>query len=257
MLFYQLLMKNSDESIVQALNRCLKRMAKLRHPTEGCPWDLAQTPMTLRMSAVEEACELVDAIEDHDADAVCEELGDVLFQVVFHAQMAREAGQFDLGDVARVLDQKLVRRHPHVFNADAKKLNDPEQVLAQWYKIKDEERETKPANPLHGAPWRVARKMGEQAKARGLEWKTPEDALDQVIRELEEVRTELRGGNSRLVREELGDVLFTLVQVLRLLDLPFYEVLKEANRKVFARLQRAFRYIDEGMTPEAAWDKAK
>ncbi|MBI4278868.1 MAG: nucleoside triphosphate pyrophosphohydrolase [Armatimonadetes bacterium] len=220
-------------------------MARLRGPG-GCPWDREQTHETLRPYVLEEAYEVVDAIERADPARLQDELGDLLLQVIFHAQMASEAGRFTIDDVVAGLADKLVRRHPHVFGEAA--ADDAAQVLARWEAVKQEEQAAaggRPASALAGVPGGLpalmwAQKIQERAMAAGFRWPHVAAALDKVAEELAEVRaaaTENPADRTRLA-EETGDLLFTVVNVAIFADVDAETVLRGACRRVMERFQQ-------------------
>ncbi|GAB4465805.1 MAG: nucleoside triphosphate pyrophosphohydrolase [Armatimonadaceae bacterium] len=223
-------------------------MARLRDPNGGCPWDLKQTHQTLRRYVLEEAYEVAEAIDTDDPDALCEELGDLLLQVVFHAQLAAEEGIFDADDVCRAIVEKLIRRHPHVFGEV--KVNDAEQVLANWNAIKATEKaeQGKSAHTsiLDGISQSLpalmmALETSKRAVKAGFEWSSVDGVLDKIEEELAELRQEIEAGASaERVASELGDVLFTLVNLGRKFEVDA----ETALRAQIARFHRRFRHIE-------------
>jgi tetrapyrrole methylase family protein / MazG family protein len=220
--------------------RLLDVIARLRGPG-GCPWDRKQTHESLARHMVEEAHEAVDAIHHQDWDHLSEELGDLLLQVVLHAQLACEEGTFDVRDPLRLIISKLLRRHPHVFGEV--KLDTPEEVIARWEKIKAEERgEPSVMDGLAGGlpALLYAFKLQTRAARVGFDWEVAEDVLPKLEEELREIEEALRGGEGDL-EEELGDMLFTLVNVCR-----HYKVDPEiALRRSARKFDRRFREIEE------------
>jgi len=213
----------------------LDLMARLRG-TEGCPWDREQTRRSLQPYLIEEAYEALEAIEAGKPDAVLEELGDLLFQVVFHAQIARELGEFTMADLLQRLLAKMVRRHPHVFGEQ--KVMSPRQALAQWERIKHEEANGREGHRsvLDGVPRSLpallrAQRIQDKAARIGFDWKTPEGAWAKVREEVQEIEEALVGGEPAKLREEFGDLLFALVNVLRLLGLDAEGCLQQAVEK--------------------------
>lgn len=215
-------------------------MHRLRAPG-GCPWDAQQTHASLVPHLLEECYEAVDAIRREDWEHLGEELGDVLLQVVFHAELAAEAGRFDLDEVARRICDKLVRRHPHVFGGGA--VADAEGVLRQWDEIKRGERGEAARPHLHGvgkglpAMLRAA-KLQQKAAKVGFDWPDAAGVLEKIAEETAEVEEALGasgGAPDTAVREELGDLLFAVVNLARKLDVNPEEALEAANRKFSAR----------------------
>lgn len=250
------------------MTRLLRIMARLRAPG-GCPWDRKQTHHSLRRYAIEEAYELLDAIESRDEVGMVEELGDVLLQVVFHAQMAKERGRFDFEDVARALADKLVARHPHVFGR--KKLRTPAEVLAMWHKLKHAEKGHQRPSVTDGVPRHLPALMRAQSVQKkvarvGFDWSRPEEVLEKIEEELGELRRELRRRDRRRMAEELGDLLFALVNFARFKGFDAEDLLNQCTKKFVARFRQAEATLAKrGKKPhestleemEAAWQKAK
>ena len=251
--------------------RLVDIMARLRAP-DGCPWDREQNHETLKPYLIEEAYEVLDAIDDEDPKGLTEELGDVLLQVVFHAQVAREAGHFEIEDVARAISDKLVRRHPHVFGDVEAKNSD--EVLVNWEQIKSEERKEKGkenASQMDGIPRHLpalqcAERIQKKAARVGFDWETTEEIAAKAREEVEEFIEVLASGDRDKMLDELGDVLFSIVNLARFVGLPPEEALTRTNTKFIRR----FNYIEEklrrrGTTPEAStleemdelWEQSK
>jgi ATP diphosphatase len=229
-----------------SMDELLAIMARLRDPARGCPWDTAQDFASIAPYTIEEAYEVADAIARGDRAALKDELGDLLFQVVFHAQMAKEEGAFDFDDVARGLRDKLIRRHPHVFgDADA---NDAEAVAASWEAIKREERRAidPDASALAGVAaglpeWLRAIKLQKRAARTGYDWPDPAPVLDKLREEIAEVEAELAaGGDPARLEDEVGDVLFVCVNLARYANVDPGAALRRAN----AKFERRFRAME-------------
>ena len=224
---------NPKQTAVQEFERLTQIIAQLRAP-DGCPWDREQTHRTLRASLIEETAETLDAIERADDADLREELGDLLMQPIFHAQIASEENRFDLTDVLHEICEKLVRRHPHVFG-DVQ-VENTAGVLANWDAIKKQEKAAKAAqnnsqddnrvldarhdsvlsNVPPGLPaLSMAMKVSKKAAKAGFEWEDLEGVLDKLREELQEFETEIEQQNHERATEELGDLLFTLVNVAR------------------------------------------
>jgi ATP diphosphatase len=258
------------------LERLLGIMRRLRDPRAGCPWDREQTYATIAPYTIEEAYEVADAIERGDLDKLKEELGDLLFQVVFHAQIAGEAGCFDFEQVAAAICDKLERRHPNVFG-DASLTSADEQSRA-WESHKARERDAEAASHgrsagvLDGIPAALpalsrAAKLQRRAARVGFDWQAVDDIFIKIDEELAELREALRHGDDPdHVTEELGDLLFAMVNVARYLDRDPEAALRRAN----AKFERRFRHIEHGLTRQgrafrdvtlqdmdALWDEAK
>ncbi len=265
------------------ITRLIEIMAMLRTPGSGCPWDLEQNFATIAPYTIEEAYEVADAIERGDFDDLKDELGDLLLQVVFHARMAEEAHLFAFGDVVQSITSKLVRRHPHVFG-DAGGL-DTAAVNAQWDEIKAQERAERAARraadsrpvrerssgALAGVPAALpaltrALKLQDKAGKVGFDWNDPLAVLAKIREETDEIATELASGETSTAQEEVGDLLFAVVNLARHLSADPEAVLRATNDK----FERRFGYIEnalaaEGKTPaqstlaemDELWNEAK
>ncbi|MBM7623887.1 nucleoside triphosphate pyrophosphohydrolase [Sporohalobacter salinus] len=227
-----------------SLKTLVKVVAKLRSP-EGCPWDLEQTHLSLRPHLIEETYEVLERIDLNDTAGLCEELGDLLLHVVFHAQLANEKDDFNIEDVIRSISEKMIRRHPHVFGA--KDLDTSDEVIEEWEAIKATEKkseETKESilDITRGLPALMeAQQIQSKAAKVGFDWKKIEGAVDKLKEELEEFEEALIADQKDRVREELGDLLFAIVNVGRFLDLDLELVLHDASCK----FKNRFRYIEE------------
>ena len=253
-------------------------MARLRDPQRGCPWDVQQDFDSIARYTLEEAYEVVDAIERRDFDDVCDELGDLLLQVVFHARMAEEAGHFAYADVVQAIGDKLVRRHPHVFG-DAHYADAAEQTRA-WEALKAEERRTRgeassgsvlDAASRGHSEWRRALKLQELAATVGFDWPGPGPVLDKLDEEMAELRAEFSAGeaiptDTARIEDELGDLLFVAVNLARHARIDPARALRRANAK-FERRFRAMERIarEHGLdmaqldlaAQDALWDAVK
>ncbi|HNY41375.1 MAG TPA: nucleoside triphosphate pyrophosphohydrolase [Bryobacteraceae bacterium] len=229
----------SSESIGVKFERLVQIMAQLRSPG-GCPWDAEQTFDSIKPYTLEETYEVLDAIDQRDYVSLCEELGDLMLQAVFHAQMAEEEKRFSIADSLDAINEKLVRRHPHVFaGGDAKT---PEQVLKRWNEIKADEKKARVDGPkglLDGVPrsqpaLAEAVQISKKAAGVGFEWPN----LDDVVAKLHEELDELRQAEDQAGREgEVGDVLFTVVNIARWLKVDPEQALRTTNRKFRSRFQ--------------------
>ena len=269
--------KNSDIH-GQDIAALLAIMRALRTPETGCPWDLEQDFGTIAPYTIEEAYEVADAIERHDFEDLCDELGDLLLQVVYHAQMAEEVGEFSFSDVVAAICAKMIRRHPHVFGDEDQR--NAGQVKGMWEAIKHEERQTKnkkSKNPriistLSGVPATLppltrAVKLQEKAARVGFDWKEPAPVFDKVLEELDEVRTELMNPSQpKALEEEVGDLLFAVTNLARHLDINPEVALASTNRKFtcrFAKVEHAIlnsgnRVEETSLTRmEELWQQAK
>ncbi len=225
-------------------------MATLRGE-HGCPWDRRQNHRSLRRYVIEEAYEVADAIDQEDMNKLCEELGDLLLQVVFHAQIAKENSCFDMNDVLAGIVSKMVRRHPHVFG-EAEVTNTGE-VLHKWEEIKAREREGTKEDSIINVPLALpglmlAEKAQSQAARVGFDWDRPEEALLKVFEEVTELTEAVTEKDMVKIKEEIGDLLFSVVNVTRLLKLEPEEVLKQAVNKFIGR----FRYMEKKVREQGA-----
>jgi ATP diphosphatase len=256
---------------MSAIDRLRRIMVRLRDPQQGCPWDRQQDWASIAPHTLEEAYELAEAIARGEPEAVRDELGDVLFQVVFQARIAEERGLFDFDAVATAIADKLERRHPHVF-ADAKVADAAAQTLA-WEQHKRAERAARGqgTGALDGVTLGLpaltrATKLGSRAAKVGFDWADATGAVEKVREELGELQHEIDRGDRARAHEELGDLLFALAQAARHLDVDAEAALRDAN----AKFERRFRQVEahlaaEGRTPadvdmerlEALWVRAK
>lgn len=250
------------------MNRLIEIVAKLRSP-EGCPWDKKQTHPSLIPYLLEETWEVIDAIEQGNTNSeLREELGDVLLQIALHAQIASEEDRFDLHDVVNTISDKMVQRHPHVFEDSNRDLSDRE-LRHQWNRIKASEKKSRSINdgiPV-GAPSLLnALTISKRAASLGFDWETPGDVLSKVEEELEEVREEMTSGNLGRLEEEIGDLLFTVTNLARVHKINPEVALKKGNDKFikrFATVEKAIAQAgEEGREitmdeMQAAWLRTK
>ena len=232
----------------QAIERLLGIMARLRGP-DGCPWDREQTLRTLRPYVLEETYEVLEAIDGGDPREHCEELGDLLLQIVFQAQLASEEGRFDFADVAQAIGDKLVSRHPHVFG-DAE-VKDAEGVKLQWAAIKKKENQAKGGgrSVLEGVPREMpslarAERLAEKASRIGFDWPAPEGARAKIAEELAELDAAMSSGDRAAVEDEIGDVLFAVANLARKLSVPPEEALRRAVGRFIDRFQYVERELE-------------
>ena len=248
----------------------LDLMVRLRGPG-GCPWDHEQTRESLKPFLIEEAYEALEALDSGERVAILEELGDLLFQVVFHAQLAKELSEFAMGDVLRHLIAKMTRRHPHVFGD--RTVGSAQEALTQWEAIKHAEAtaEGRSRSMLDGVPRSLpallrAQRIQSKAARVGFDWQNPKAAWEKVAEEVGEIQGALARGDQEGVREELGDVLFSLVNVARLLSIDAEGSLQEAIEKFRRRfeLMEAEIAAREGSLPDTPleeldriWERVK
>lgn len=231
-----------------AVQKLLEVMTQLRNPDGGCPWDLEQSYKSIARYTLEEVYEVIDAIENEDMDALKDELGDLLFQVVFYAQIAKEEGHFDFEDVCAQVAKKMITRHPHVFGDDnASEANDVENDKdGIWEKQKDlEKKRTQAQSVLDDVPMALpalkrAQKLQKRAARVGFEWDEAIDVLDKLEEEAQEMREAIKGGKKEEVLDELGDLYFVLTNFSRMLGQDAEYALLQANRK----FERRFRGME-------------
>ena len=225
----------------------VKLMTTLRGPG-GCPWDRKQTLPDLKPYVIEEAYEVVDAIDREDRSALLEEIGDLLLEAVFIAEITREAGSFDVYDSITAIHDKLVRRHPHVF-ADAK-ADDAEQVLVNWEKLKSDERKAENKSVLSGVPRSMpallkASRLTEKAARVGFDWRRTDDVFDKLDEEIGELREAVASGDATRIEDEIGDLLFTIANIARKTGANPEEALQSTNRKFMRRFQSMEKQVHE------------
>ncbi len=257
---------------VTPIQGLLDLMAQLRNPDGGCPWDLEQTWATIAPYTVEEAYEVADAIERGDVNDLRDELGDLLFHVVFHARIAEEAGDFAFDDVARAITDKMIRRHPHVFGQAAHRTSAAQTVA--WEAQKAAERAARGADrsgvlddvPAGLPAMTRAVKLTRRAARVGFDWSEISDVTDKLREELAELEVEIAAGDRLKAQDELGDLLFVCANLARKLDIDPEQALRGAN----AKFTRRFRHIETRLAAtgvaletagldamEALWDEAK
>jgi len=264
------------------INDLLKIMSRLRDPDYGCPWDIEQTPQSIINYSIEEVYELAHAIENGEPAQQQSELGDVLFQVIFLSQIAQEQNNYNFSDVVNGLCEKLLRRHPHVFldgkldslpSAESTTLMSKVEVARNWEKIKQGERQNNKQGdlfddlPINLSALKRATKIQKRAKLIGLDWPDAQAALAKIKEEISELEQEIAINsqpNNTAQREELGDVLFSCVNVARKLGIDAEQALRMANDKFIRRAQKVEKALAESAsqenTPaevEAHWKAAK
>ena len=233
------------------INELLKIMTMLRDPEHGCPWDIKQTFQTIAPHTLEEVYEVIDTIEREDYEHLANELGDLLFQVVFYAQLGQEQGHFDFNDVVSEISNKLLQRHPHVFPAastesfGAQSTIAPDQVEANWEAIKQSERQQKASEdisvlddiPKNFPALTRATKIQKRAAHAGFDWPDHKGVLDKIREEIQELEEALEEQSDVHIEEELGDLMFTLVNLSRHLKIDSETSLRKANEKFETRFR--------------------
>ncbi|HYR27954.1 MAG TPA: nucleoside triphosphate pyrophosphohydrolase [Thermoanaerobaculia bacterium] len=252
----------------RTFDELVQLMTTLRGPN-GCPWDRKQTLPDLKPYVIEEAYEVVDAIDRDDRAALAEEIGDMLLEAVFVAEITREEGTFDIYDSITAIHDKLVRRHPHVFaGAEAK---DAEEVLVNWEKLKSDERKAENKSVLSGVPRSMpallkAARLTEKAARVGFDWRRTDDVFDKLDEEIGELREAVAEGDAAKIEDEIGDLLFTIANIARKVNASPEEALQSTNRKFMRRFESMEKQVHERgqnldqLTLEemdALWDAAK
>lgn len=249
----------------QKFERLVEIMAELRS-AHGCPWDREQTHASLRQYLLEEAYEVLEAIDEENEEELRPELGDLLLQVIFHAQIAAEKGAFDIGDVIDEIVEKLVRRHPHVF-ADVQ-IQTAEEQTKHWEQLKKAEGK---ASAVDGVPKALpallrAHRVQQKATAVGFDWKEVEPVWEKITEEIEELRQEWKAGDRQRVKDEFGDLLFSLVNLARFLSVNPEDALRETTERFVRRFQKVeARLKESGREPgqctleelDSVWDEVK
>ncbi len=253
----------------------LQIMSDLRDPETGCPWDKKQNFETIIPYTLEEAYEVQDAILDNDMDALCDELGDLLLQVVYHAQMAKELGHFSFDDVVKSICDKMIRRHPHVFGEE--NFQSDEEVKGSWEKIKQQERVDKnkssePESLLDGVlktlpALKQAQKIQKKAAAVGFDWVEMQSVFDKIKEECNELQYEIdQAADKAKLSDEIGDVFFSVVNLARRLKLDAEISLQKTNKKftqrfqyIEAELRKRDQKVEETELEilDALWEQAK
>ncbi|NJK38449.1 MAG: nucleoside triphosphate pyrophosphohydrolase [Oscillatoriales cyanobacterium RM1_1_9] len=266
-------MSQSLPSTLVALQHLIEVVARLRSPEGGCPWDLAQTPQTLIPYVIEEAYEVVDALHSGDPQAIAEELGDLLLQVVLQAQIAQDCQQFSLQTVAQGVAEKLIRRHPHVFGDARAEMIDIDQVRETWEQIKAQEKgESLETQTLSSRLERYARqlpplmagfKISQKAAAAGFEWENVAGVWEKFHEEVGEFEESLKTDDKAHQQAELGDILFVVINLARWYGLDPEAALRETNHRFVQRFAQVEQGCDRPMSDyspaelEVRWQRAK
>lgn len=257
-----------------SIDQLLDVMARLRDPAGGCPWDIEQTLASIVPHTIEEAYEVAEAIELGDMAQIKDELGDLLFQVVFYAQIGREAGHFDFQTIAQGIAEKMIRRHPHVFGGT--EIDSAEAQLVAWEALKADERQDKaegrPPSALDGVSTTLpaltrALKLQKRAARVGFDWPKVAPVLDKIVEEASEIKYEMdNGSDPERLRDEVGDLLFSCVNLARKLEIDPETALRAGNRKFETRFHAVEAALSaQGRSPteatldemDALWEAAK
>ena len=263
----------SSAALLQEFQTLVEIVASLRGP-DGCPWDKEQTQKTLTQYAIEEAYELVEAIESQDIPEIKEELGDFLFQVILQAQVAKDENQFSLLDVIKSLNEKMIHRHPHVFGKDGAKTT--AEVWKNWEKLKAQEQAAKNSSkpkPVFSYPRQMpalqaAQKIGGKTKRLKFDWNAPKEVLEKVEEEVRELKDEMAKTHPdpKHLEHEIGDVLFSVAQLARHLNLEPEQCLRAANRRFEDRFNEVLKLSGKSLEDfpqlslnekENLWQQAK
>ena len=254
----------------EQLNILIKTFKELRNPESGCPWDREQTFKSIASCSIEEAYEVADAIEREDFDSLKSELGDLLFQVIFHAEMASEKEIFDLEDVIFELNDKLTRRHPHVFEDGS--VSSAQDSLKIWEDIKAQERKEKKQDslmddvPVNLPSLSRAKKLQKRAARVGFDWQNSDKVFDKIDEEILELKNEKATEDKERISEEIGDIFFTLVNLTRHYDLDPEDIIRKANLKFemrFRKMEQLAEQMNERLDDmtleqlEIMWQKVK
>lgn len=236
------------------INDLINVMVRLRDPDGGCPWDLEQDFKTIAPYTIEEAYEVVDAIDNNDMENLREELGDLLLQPIYHAQMAKEAGHFDIADVINDITAKMIHRHPHVFgDTDAKTAQDVNALWDERKKLEKGKEDSADKSAIDGIPIALpallrSQKLQKKAAKTGFEWPNTDLVLEKLQEELEELRQALKNDDKDNQIEEFGDILFVLTNFARMLGINAEEALRQCNSKFehrFKGMEKDFKLKNE------------
>lgn len=239
-------MNNDFKNTAPTANDLLGVLRKLRSP-EGCPWDREQTRETLRQYLIEETAELADAIDQNNTYEICEEIGDVLLNLMMQSLVAEEQGEFTFDESVKLIYDKMIRRHPHVFGSA--EVKDSSEVTKLWEKIKQSEPDkAQRESIMDGVPKALpslyrAEKLQKKAAKCGFDWLNTDQIMEKITEELSEVKEALAEGDDAHIDEELGDLLFATVNMIRFRQKSSDQILRQANQK----FERRFRYVEKGL----------
>ena len=260
-----------DKNIGESFVKILEIMSALRDPKTGCEWDKDQDSSSIKKYCIEEAYEVVEAIENNDNDALCEELGDLLFQVIFHTEINNEKGNFSIIDVIDSLSEKLIRRHPHVFEKDSN-TNSKKQIEKNWTNIKQKERIAKgETGILDDIPKTFpamirSLKLQKRASENGFDWKNSNDTYKKIEEEKQELKIALIQKKNEEIEEEIGDLIFSVINLSRKLKIDPENALRKTNHKFSARINYIEKELQKGnkkfnqsnlVELEKLWNRAK
>jgi len=246
--YYQVFTQSNAIEPMSAIDNLLQVMKDLRHPENGCPWDIRQTSASIAPHTLDETHELLDAIERDDTENLKEELGDLLFNIVFHARIAEEKGQFDFDDVAQGITDKMLRRHPHVFGDQRDQQLSDETLSQQWQELKKQEKSDRETTSLGGdsagnsAMYR-AREIQKEAAKFGFDWPDITPVFDKLEEELAELKHAFGSGDKDAISDELGDLIFVCVNLARHAGVNAEMSLRRTNQKFLRR----FAYVQQQM----------
>lgn len=237
---------DNQKDINSGIEALVKIMQQLRSE-KGCPWDKVQTHATLKPYLIEEAYEVIDAIDNQSPNALKEELGDLLFQIIFHCQLADERGEFSLKDVCRFIQDKMIRRHPHVF-ADMT-FETPSEVSRQWEERKKEEGKNKDSIfdgiPKHLPALLMAQRVQSRANKVGFDWDNISDVISKLKEEIQEFETVLKEGDRQRCEDEIGDMLFSIVNISRHIKINAEDAMRKSVKKFIKRFAEIERYAKQ------------
>ncbi|MFQ5900936.1 MAG: nucleoside triphosphate pyrophosphohydrolase [Thermodesulfobacteriota bacterium] len=249
------------------IEELIELMARLRGPS-GCPWDKEQNLHSLIPFLIEETYEVIEAIEEKEKADLQEELGDLLYQIIFLAQLSKEKGWFDMTDIITHSIDKMIRRHPHVFGEE--KAKDAKEAIDQWTAMKEKEKGEKGKEfPLEGVPIKLpalmrAQKITEKASKVGFDWRETEGVINKIEEEIAEFKDALKGGDKVRIEEELGDILFALVNMGRFLEIDMEDALRKATNRFIDRFSYIVKNIGKNNVDSASleemeslWEEAK
>ncbi len=232
-----------------SLSKLTELMAALRDPQNGCPWDIKQTSKSISSYTLEETYELLHAIQSDDIENLKDELGDLLFHIVFHAQIAKEQNQFDINDVVKNIVDKMTRRHPHVFKKDRDNQLSEKELKSQWQQLKQNEKFSTSRildNIGHKFPALIrAQKLQDAAAEYYFDWPEVNPVLDKIEEEITELREAMDSGNKDHIQDEMGDILFACTNLARYIDVDAEAALRQTNEKFIRRFDFVVKQMEK------------